>query len=190
MLPLYLAGPAVEPVAVPEMRLWLRIEDEAEDALLAALIKAARLVIEATTRLTLLESTWRLALPRLPSDGVVRLPLAPVIRIDAVRLYDGAGVATLLPASAVRLEARAEPPRVTIAAPSAEATAGGVEIDLAAGFGTQPGAAPAPLVQALRLLVAHWYENRGDLSAEGARASGLPAEILALIAPYRRLRMG
>lgn len=190
MLPLYLAGPAVEPVDVPQMRLWLRIEDEAEDALLAALIKAARLVIEATTRLTLIESSWRLALPRLPVDGIVRLPLAPVVAIDAVRLYDAAGVAADLAPGAFRLEPRAEPPRVTIAAPAPEAAAGGLEIDLRAGFGTAPEAAPAPLVQALRLLVAHWYENRGDLPDDSTRASGLPAEIMALIAPFRRLRMG
>ena len=47
---------------------------------------------------------------------------------------------------------------------------------------------PEPLRQAIRLLVAHWYENRG-LIAVGHEIAVLPQTVAALIAPYRVLAL-
>jgi len=47
---------------------------------------------------------------------------------------------------------------------------------------------PEPLRQAIRLLVAHWYENRG-LVAIGREIAVLPETVAALIAPYRVLAL-
>ncbi|GGK29839.1 head-tail connector protein [Salinarimonas ramus] len=188
MTPLYLAGPAVEPVGVPEMRAFLRLEHEDEDALVGALLRAARLVIEATTRLVVLEQSWRIALAHVPEDGVVRLPLAPILAVAEVRAYDANGTASVVSAADWRLERRADPARIVLAGAALEA-ADGVEIDLTAGFGASAADAPAPLVQAIRLLAAHWFENRGDGPPPTERAS-LPLDVAALIAPFRRLRMG
>jgi uncharacterized phiE125 gp8 family phage protein len=46
---------------------------------------------------------------------------------------------------------------------------------------------PEPLRQAVRLLTAHWYENRG-LAAIGT-VTVLPSTVAALIAPYRMLSL-
>lgn len=54
MLPVLVAGPAVEPVSLADMRLYLRLDGTDEDELVAALIAAARLQIEAATRCALL----------------------------------------------------------------------------------------------------------------------------------------
>lgn len=188
MIPVYLDGPAVEPVDVPALRDFLRIEHTDEDVLLGALVKAARLVVEATTRLVLVSQTWRLMLARPPADGIVRLPLAPLVSVDAVRAFDEADVATEIAASDWRLERRADPVRIVLSGAALEA-AGGLEIDLTAGYGPAATDVPAPLVQAIRLLVAHWYENRGDGAPQTERTA-LPADVAALIAPFRRLRMG
>jgi len=188
MIPLYLAGPAVEPVGVPEMRAFLRLEHADEDALIGALLRAARLVIEATTRLVILEQSWRIALERVPTDGVVRLPLAPILAVSEVRAFDAANAATTLATADWRLERRSDPARITLSGAALEA-AGAIEIDLSAGWGATVDAAPAPLVQAIRLLAAHWFENRGDGPPQTETAS-LPLDVAALIAPFRRLRMG
>jgi hypothetical protein len=45
MVPIALDGPAVEPVSVPEMRAYLRLDHEAEDELIAGLVKAGRLLV-------------------------------------------------------------------------------------------------------------------------------------------------
>ena len=50
MTPLLIAGPAVEPVTLAAMRDYLRLDDTAEDDLVAALIKAARLPIGSRRR--------------------------------------------------------------------------------------------------------------------------------------------
>ena len=47
---------------------------------------------------------------------------------------------------------------------------------------------PRPLRQAMRLLVARWYENRGDVEADADMAR-TPAAVAALVAPYRRVRL-
>jgi uncharacterized phiE125 gp8 family phage protein len=44
---------------------------------------------------------------------------------------------------------------------------------------------PASLRLAIRILVAHWFENRGDVVGEQI----LPPEALALVAPFRRARL-
>ena len=51
-----------------------------------------------------------------------------------------------------------------------------------------PTDVPEPLRQAIRLLVAHWYENRG-LIAVGQSVAVLPATVAALLAPYRVLSL-
>jgi uncharacterized phiE125 gp8 family phage protein len=43
---------------------------------------------------------------------------------------------------------------------------------------------PDALRHAIRMLVAHWYENRG-LAAIGGNVAMLPAGVGALVAPYR-----
>ena len=44
---------------------------------------------------------------------------------------------------------------------------------------------PASLRLAIKILVAHWFENRGDLAGEQI----LPPEAFALVAPFRRARL-
>jgi len=189
MNPILVDGPAVEPVTVPEMRAWLRLDDAAEDALLASLIKAARLAVEAAARRVLIESRWRVALDVWPAGRVVRLPLSPMIAVDTVEVRDAAGAAHPLAASAYRIEVASDPARLIIdtSAPEPGITPGGIAIDFRAGFGAAGAAVPEPLRHAVRLLVARWFEHRGD-DAEPARAA-LPDDVLTLVSPYRRSRL-
>jgi uncharacterized phiE125 gp8 family phage protein len=185
MTPILVAGPAVEPVTLADMRSTLRSEG-GEDDLVGALIRAARLLVEATSRLALIEQTWRLTLDRWPRDRLVRLPIGPLIGLDAVRVHDGAGWVPLDPALTV-LDPASDPPRLLVApaAPEPARPMGGIEIVVRAGFGAGADAVPAPLAQAVRLLVARWFENRGDALDDAS----MPPDIAALVAPYRRLRL-
>ena len=51
----------------------------------------------------------------------------------------------------------------------------GIEIDVEVGYGAAGSDVPEPLRQAIRLLIAHWYENRG-LVAIGQAMALLPAD--------------
>jgi len=73
------------------------------------------------------------------------------------------------------------------ALPQAGRIAAGIELDLMAGYGDAAGDVPEPLRQAIRQLVAYWYDNRG-LAAVGA-VTALPTTVAALIAPYRLLSL-
>jgi uncharacterized phiE125 gp8 family phage protein len=44
---------------------------------------------------------------------------------------------------------------------------------------------PEPIRQAIRILVAHWHENRAIVA--GAEVAPVPPNAAALIAPYRML---
>lgn len=184
MTPILVQDPAVEPVSVAEMRTYLRLDDGAEDTLLAALIQAARLAVEAAARRILVDSRWRIVLDRWPPDRVVRLPLSPVVAVERVGILDAAGVAADLALTAYRLEA-GEPPRLAVdaAAPS-PGRLSGIAIEFRAGFGATAEAVPAPLRQAVRMLAARWFEHRGD-----EEAAAFPADVAALLAPFRPARL-
>jgi uncharacterized phiE125 gp8 family phage protein len=67
--------------------------------------------------------------------------------------------------------------------------AGGIELDVTVGYGDAATDVPEALRQAVRLLVAHWYENRGVVATDTTRVAPLPSTITALLAPYRMLRL-
>lgn len=187
MLPILIAPPAVEPLSLAETKAWLRVENAAEDELVGALIASARLVVESLTRRFLVAQTWRLVLDRWPASGVT-LPFSPV-RSVAVRVHDAGGEATIVPPGTFSLKHYAGDARLRFAhPPHTQRPIAGIEIDVEAGFATDAAGVPAPLRQAMRLLVARWYENRGDVEADADMAR-TPSSVAALVAPYRRVRL-
>ena len=188
MTPILIAPPAVEPIGLDETKAWLRIETAAEDELVGTLIASARLVVENLTRRFMVAQTWRLVLDELPPGGL-RLPFSPV-RTVILRVFDAAGVASILPTQNYSLVAEGGDTTVKFTAlpPQPGRQTAGVEIDVEAGFASDAEGVPAPLRQAMRLLVARWYENRGDVETD-ADIARTPAAVTALLAPYRRVRL-
>jgi uncharacterized phiE125 gp8 family phage protein len=184
-----LAGPAVEPVSVPEMRAYLRLDTTDEDGLLALLIPAARLTVERATRLALIEQSWRVTLEGWPSERPLPLPLWPALAITAVRVRPVSGPSVVLDAASYRLDRSRDPARVLLDPAMADLgiPGGAVEIDASFGFGASPAEVPAPLKLAIQRLVAFWFEQRGDERPDGPEA--LPAEIRALLAAFVRPRL-
>jgi uncharacterized phiE125 gp8 family phage protein len=183
-----LNGPAAEPLTLAEAKNFLRVEHDADDDLIAALIAAARIHIEAETRRALMTQTWRLVFDHWPRSGRIDVRPAPLRNFVAARVYDFAGVAHTVDPQAFIVDTASS----TIAfAPWSLTQPGralaGIEIDVSVGFGDADDV-PEPLQQAVRLLVAHWYENR-RISAGGGEAATLPATLAALIAPYRMVSL-
>lgn len=189
MTPLAITPPSIEPVSRDEAKDFLRLLEADEDSLLDTLITAARLMIEAASGRMLIEQGWRILLDRWPEGGVIRLPLSPVRGIAAARVFDAAGLSQPVAPSSLVLVEGSDPPRIEIAGPLPQAgrSRSAIEIDLLAGFGATRDAVPAPLRQAVLRLAARWFEHRGDVV--GQDAARLPAEIAALVAPYRRARL-
>ncbi|HZH12464.1 MAG TPA: head-tail connector protein [Microvirga sp.] len=186
MIPIFVDGPAVEPITLPEMKAYLRVDDEAEDDLIAGLIKAARLMVESASRRILIEQRWRVVLDRWPERGKILLPIGPLLAVDSIRVFDAAGMAAEIETSSIEIDPASDPPCVVVpGAADPGKPRNGIQIELRAGFGATPDTVPAPLKLAIKILVAHWFENRGDVVGE----QFLPPEAMALVAPFQRARL-
>lgn len=189
MTPILLTGPAEEPISLADAKSYLRIEAADEDGLVTALISAARLTVEAGAGQILVNQSWRLVLDAWPSDGCLRAPISPLLAVTAVRVRDQAGAATVLSPSTYVVDVASRPGRVLFpgAPPAPGRPIGGIEVDITAGLSATAAGLPESLRLATRRLVAFWFENRGDVAAPGEPA--LPADVVALMAPWRRGRL-
>jgi uncharacterized phiE125 gp8 family phage protein len=191
MSSILLSGPAVEPVTLEEAKAFLRVEHDDDDDVIAALIAGARVHVEAQTRRALITQSWRLVRDAWPDNGRVPILPVPLRELTAARVYRLDGAAQELDEAAFVAETAAAPAvlsYVSGAPPAPGRVAGGIELDVEVGYGDAPADVPADLRQAIRLLVAHWYENRG-LIAIGSGIAVLPQTVAALLAPYRVLSL-
>ena len=174
MTPIRVDAADVEPVTLAEMRGYLRLDPDdagAENALVERLIAAARAQVEVAARRILVPGRYRLMLTAWPRHGWLPLPLSPLLAVARAGLVDDAGAVTDL-APGLVVEAGV-PPLLRRAAL--------IEVD--AGHGGAGPPVPPALVQAIRLLVAHAFEHRGDTSVPP------PPGVASLVEPLRRLRL-
>lgn len=191
MSAILLTPPASEPVSLLDAKLFLRVEHVADDDLIAALIAAARVQIEAQTRRALITQTWRLVRDVWPARGALPILPAPLREVVAIGVYNSSGMLQMLDVDDFDIDMVSAPAILAFARAAIPAPGrpnGGIEIDIEVGYGDEAPDVPQPLRQAIRLLVAHWYENRRLIAASGEVAS-LPASVAALIAPYRVLSL-
>jgi len=186
MASILLTAPAVEPLSHDDAKAFLRVEHDAEDDFIAALVAAARLQVEAQTRRALIAQTWRLILDRWPDDGRLPVRPGPLRDLVAARVYDVNNVAHAIDLQSFVIDTAAS---AIVFAPWALAVPGrltaGIALDVSIGYGAVAADVPEPLRQAIRLIVAHGYEYRGT----GSAAAPLPSTAAALIAPYRMLSL-
>ncbi len=158
-----------------------------QDTAITAYCNTAAAHVEAYTRRRLLTQTLRLTLDGFGPRGV-NLETAPVQSIVAVRYVDGAGVTQTLAADRYRLIDSLVPNRVfptyrqTFPTPRLDRAV--VEVDFVAGFGDAAADVPADILQAIRMLVAHWFDNR-DAVIVGTSADAMPFAIRSLLDPWR-----
>ena len=169
---------------------WLKVDSTADDLLISALITAARVHVEKATRLFLLTQNWNVVADNWPCQRqwrgrIVDLPLSPVQSVASITLYDDYDVPTIINPATYRLDKSQANPRLIFSSvpPAPQRVAQGIEIALVNGFGDAAASVPEPLRQAMRLLVAYFYLNRGDATVPA------PVSVQALIAPFRRLKV-
>lgn len=189
MSAILLTAPGTEPLSVPDAKSHLRVAHDDDDAIIAALIASARHHVEALTRLGLITQTWRVVLDRWPDNGRVTPKLGPLRSVGAARMYNESGGAVALDEDRFVVDAAAG----AIVAPGwslpipGRATAG-IELDIEIGFGDTAADVPQILLQAIRMLVAHWYDNRGLVSI-GQSIAMMPPSVNAMIASHRVLSL-
>mgnify|MGYP000624677298 FL=1 len=136
----------------------------------------------------LLAQSWRQVLDAWPSDGMVKLPVVPLMAVSEITAYDGQGGAHELPLG----QFLTAPDRLllpsSIEGMPALRERQGIEIDYVAGFGTEPAAVPADIVQALLVLVGYWHEHRDAVITAGSGAV-VPSGFDLLVANHKRVRL-
>lgn len=181
-----LSAPVAEPLSLDEIKAHLRIDIDAEDGLLAGFLIAAREAVERYLRRALISQGWQLVLDCWP-EGPVRFPRPPLIEVDAVRVFDAEGVASVVDPALYHLERRAEPgfllPAQGERLPRPERRHGGIEIDFTAGFGESWADVPAPIRQALLMMIAELYERRGRVEP------AIAGEVRCLLDPFRMVSL-
>jgi uncharacterized phiE125 gp8 family phage protein len=184
-------APAAEPISLGEAKAHLRIDADDEDALLTALIVAARMFVEKTLGVALMTQGWSYLFDFWPSAGCITLPLLPVQSVSAVKVHDDAGGTITLDAASYIVDVPSEPARLVLKGavpPAAARTLNAFEIAFTAGYGDEADDVPGPVRQALKLLVAHWFERREPVVL-GLGAQEVPTTVAALLLPYRRVRL-
>jgi uncharacterized phiE125 gp8 family phage protein len=185
------SAPSLEPVSLGDAKMHLRVDGNAEDALITSLIMTSRLHIEAALGLALINQSWTLIRDQWPNGSTVKLPIRPVQSISQARVLSATGTPTNLVAADYVLEGQGVPPRFVrtgLAWPQPGRVAAGIEISFVAGFGAAATDVPLPIRQALLLLVAHWYEHRDPIEI-GASDAAVPKAVSDLLSPFRTVQL-
>jgi len=184
-----LSPPGAEPITLAEARAHLRLDDGAEDELLAALVRTAREHLEHVTGLALIARSFRLYLDAWPASRMIQIVRGPVQAIDSVTVYDNAGMPVEVALSGAVLDGAARPARLMLPElPAPGLALNGIEIDFTAGFGEAGTDVPDTLKRALLTHVAAMFELRGVLSASD-QPGAVPPGYERLVGPFRIRRL-
>lgn len=180
--------PATEPLSLAEARLFLREDNDEEDALITALIVAARQAAEQELGRYLINQTLEQALDRFPGDYSPLAPryaarcdyldpyeirLPPVQSVTSISYVDLTGALQVLAADQYAVDVRSRPARITPAYatfwPYAREQRNAVIIRFVAGYG-EAEAVPECIKHWMKLRIKAAYDHR-DVFALDPRAA-------------------
>ena len=209
--------PATEPLTVADAKEQLEFDASDRDTFIGTLITAARERCEEYTGRALITQTWTMYRDAWPCqddyrrapwwDGVrdgsvsellgarqaLELPRSPLQRVDSIKTFDDADNETTLASTAYYVDTASEPGRVVLrdstGTPTPTRVANGLEVIFVAGYGNAASDVPTGLVQGIKMLVAHWFENREEVVI-GAAVNPIPHSVLATWDKYRLRSLG
>lgn len=183
--------PAVEPLSVAQAAAHLRLAEGDDDAMVSALILAARQHLDGATGVLgrcLITQQWSWQTEVLRPCGL-RLPLLPVLSVDTVTFTDSDGVSQVLAADQYRVIGDLLLPAHGAVWPAVQRSPGAVQVIFTTGYGDTADTVPAPIRQAMLLLIGHWYDNRDAVNV-GNIVTSFPLAVDALLSPFRVIRFG
>lgn len=178
-------APAVEPVSSAEAKLHLRVDVSTDDALIATLIKAARRHVENVTNSALISQTWDVYFEHFGS--LMELPLPPLQSVTSVKYLDTDGTQQTLSDSVYRV---LDGPRGRIELaygqswPSLYSVRQPITVRMVCGYGDAGTDVPESILAAMKMLIAHWYENREAAQGSSMAVKPVPMAVTALLTAY------
>lgn len=179
--PVLVQPPAANLIDLRLVKEQLRVDDPAEDFLIGHLVAAALAHLDGWSGVLgrcIGAQTWR-------SFGVALTDMAlpfPDVQSAVVKYLDAGGTEQVLSPAAYRIGNDSGGGYLTFepdaSLPAVADREDAVRVDAVYGY----AALPAPILAAVLMMVAHWYDNRDG-------GQDMPAAATALIAPFRMLRL-
>lgn len=185
--------PAEEPVSLAVAKVHMDVDYTDHDAYISSLIATVSAHMDARDGVLgrcMVTQTWTMKLDDFPrGERPIYLPFAPTQSITSVKYYDADNALQTWDASNYEFETGDFDPCIHVADSSSYPTTrtrrGAVVIEFVAGYGSASDV-PAPLKQAILLMVSELYERR----EMAVMATYVPTRTIdSLIAPYRRNRV-
>jgi uncharacterized phiE125 gp8 family phage protein len=182
------SAPANPAVTLADMKLHARVDSDIteEDTLLTALVDAARVRTEIITGRALISQQWDMFMDCFPSgNGVIILPKPPLVSVDSITYVDTNGASQTLATSVYKVDSHDTiPSRISLKLnqewPETNGEAQDVTIRFTVGYGADESSIPETIKAAIKMMAAHWYENRESAST-GIAVKEVPDSANALL---------
>ena len=163
----------------------LKVDDDADDALITSLITAAREWSEGYQGRAYIEQTITAKLDCF--SDIIRLPQAPLISVTSIKYIDSNGTTQTLSSTYYNVHTNAEPGFIELAYnmswPSVRNVKHAVEIVYKAGYGTAAASVPTAPKAAMKLIIGHLYAKRENSIA--GSITDIPLGAAALLSMNR-----
>jgi len=183
-------APTSTVISLSEAKAFLRIDSDYDDdnTYITSLINVATQVVEEFTRRRLMTQTYNIFYDEFPP--YIDLQVGDVASVTHIKYYDADNTLQTLAASNYDVDTKVRPGRIyeseTGDFPNTYERPNAVEVEFIVG-GTASDV-PAPIVQAIYIIVGRYYENRQDV-VMGTQVNELPLMVDHLLTPYRLLEL-
>lgn len=183
-------APVLDPITVAEAKLFCRVDNSDEEALLDHLIEVAREKCEVASGRTLLTTTWDLKLADFPVEDNIVLPRPPIASVTSVSYYDLSNTLCTLTVTTDYLTYLGKKQGYVYLPdggswPATYDRPDAVIVRYVAGW-TAAASIPACLKQWIRLAVSTLYDNRNQ-TITGTIVAELPHDFAAGVMDPERL---
>lgn len=186
-----------EPITTAEAKTHLRVDHANDDTYIDALITAATDYTEEITGRSLVTKSFKQFMDCFPSSDstAIQVDMPPLSSVTSIKYYDQADVEQTWTNTEYVVDTDQAYksiiyPAITYSWPSPRVFPKAVTIEYVAGYADDSAspfastAIPKPIIQAMLILIAHWYENREQVIV-GSTIAMVPDAYDALIAPYK-----
>lgn len=162
-------APTEEPITEAEAFAQLRLDEDDGGILVPSMIGSAREMSEEFTRRQLVTATFTMKLDVFPVDTTIDVPKPPLQSVTSIEYVDQNGDTQTLASNKYVVDTNSDPGRITLNSteswPATNDQIDAVTIIFVAGYGAA-SAVPFIFKNAIRLMMTHSWENRGEVEVE------------------------
>jgi len=181
-------APAAEPISTADAKTHLRVSAATDDDYIDTLVVAARQYAETCRQEALITQTWKFYPNDWPAGGFIEIPMPPLVSVTHVKYTDSDGTENTWSSSNYIVDTDTKPGRVVLADGISWPTdslypSNPIEIQFVAGYGAAADV-PQHIIQGMKLLVSHLYENR-EPYVVGQTVNEVPLAVESLLGMNR-----